>query len=453
MTTHKKPAPLRDQIIAFLTKRTEANLKQIVAATTERDFPSRVTNELNKLRADAVVECAKKKGKNELWYWLSQPATNADASVPQPAVGDNTGSRVAASMPPAADATVQPEPAPAATAPSTVAPVAEDDSMSDGTRVLLNNLETQIAKVRSVIRDGARIRLCDVGDTVLARISHLEDAVGDMRRRAELAESHRDSHLAARDELRRELDQVRAQLAPHVGGSLAASDISEAEMAKKVHALIHELRDAHREQLNMIAIASETLAAVVHSATDTSDMDLDELAKHVAEALTYSRRCTEVALKEHNDTLAENTRLVAELANQTALVEKLEHLLQSARNEAEHLRRQAQTYTTAVEDSAKPAQEYTGGSVSYYKALVQNPTEDGRAPYVAECNDIIEALNMDFAEGNAFKAIWRKAAARIGKQKRGYDGGLYDAEKVVFFGERMVIKAGIAQKPREQAPA
>jgi hypothetical protein len=33
--------------------------------------------------------------------------------------------------------------------------------------------------------------------------------------------------------------------------------------------------------------------------------------------------------------------LQIELANQTALVNKLEHLLQSARNEAEHLRRHA----------------------------------------------------------------------------------------------------------------
>jgi hypothetical protein len=422
MTTHKKPAPLRDQIIACLTKREEANLKQIVAATTERDFPSRVTNELNKLRADAVVECAKKKGKNELWYWLSQPATNADASVPQPAVGDNTGSRVAASMPPAADATVQPEPAPAATAPSTVAPVAEDDSMSDGTRVLLNNLETQIAKVRSVIRDGARIRLCDVGDTVLARISHLEDAVGDMRRRAELAESHRDSHLAARDELRRELDQVRAQLAPHVGGSLAASDISEAEMAKKVHALIHELRDAHREQLNMIAIASETLAEVVNSAIDTSDMDIHELAKTVVGMLVANRECMDEQTSGartdmrdvvsilagalpadgpeprdmHPHEIAE--AVVARLANQTALVEKLEHLLQSARNEAEHLRRHANHSGDAADMVNHPP--HYQGKVECIDAIEAALGAEG---FVAYCRG--NALKYSFRAGRKGDAV------------------------------------------------
>lgn len=84
--------------------------------------------------------------------------------------------------------------------------------------------------------------------------------------------------------------------------------------------------------------------------------------------------------------------------------------------------------------------EYTGGSSSYYKVLVKNPTTLSE-PYEAECNDIIEALEMNFAEGNAFKAIWRKAKARQGVVKRGYDNGLYDSEKVVFFGERMVVEA------------
>ena len=84
--------------------------------------------------------------------------------------------------------------------------------------------------------------------------------------------------------------------------------------------------------------------------------------------------------------------------------------------------------------------EYTGGSVSYYKAPVAAPLSGG-APYVAECNDIIEALGMTYAEGNAFKAIWRLCAARtLGVKKRGYTDGLYDAEKVEFFGARMVAQ-------------
>lgn len=90
-----------------------------------------------------------------------------------------------------------------------------------------------------------------------------------------------------------------------------------------------------------------------------------------------------------------------------------------------------------VESSASQP-EYTGGSVNYYKVGIKSPTTKDNPPYVAECNDIIEALDMNYAEGNAFKALWRRAAARKGLQKRGYTDGLYDAEKVVFFGKRLV---------------
>lgn len=86
------------------------------------------------------------------------------------------------------------------------------------------------------------------------------------------------------------------------------------------------------------------------------------------------------------------------------------------------------------------SREYTGGSVGYYKIHVENPTTLS-APYDVECNDIIEALQMDYAEGNAFKAIWRIAAARLGKSKRGYVDPVYDAEKTEFFGGRMVSQA------------
>lgn len=104
--------------------------------------------------------------------------------------------------------------------------------------------------------------------------------------------------------------------------------------------------------------------------------------------------------------------------------------------------------------------EYTGLSVNYYKVPVSNPTSPDTAPYTAECNDIIEALGMNYAEGNAFKAIWRSCAARhLGLSKRGYDDAKYDAEKVVFFAKRMVeqstqIKKGtlneVTRTPEEQ---
>lgn len=84
--------------------------------------------------------------------------------------------------------------------------------------------------------------------------------------------------------------------------------------------------------------------------------------------------------------------------------------------------------------------EYSGGSSDYYKVEITNTTTPFALGYTAECNDIIEALGMNFAEGNAFKAIWRRAAQRtLGKRKAGAkDDGLYDAEKVEFFGKRLV---------------
>lgn len=101
---------------------------------------------------------------------------------------------------------------------------------------------------------------------------------------------------------------------------------------------------------------------------------------------------------------------------------------------------------------APAAPEYTGGSVSYYRVEVKDPTSPDLSPYIAECNDIIEALGMNYAEGNAFKAIWRRAAAQnLGLSKKGYKDGLYDAEKTEFFGGRMVAQARRAAAVAEGA--
>jgi hypothetical protein len=94
------------------------------------------------------------------------------------------------------------------------------------------------------------------------------------------------------------------------------------------------------------------------------------------------------------------------------------------------------------------AEEYTGGSVSYYAVDINRPLDEKADPYKAECQDIIDALGMDFNEGCAFKAIWRRAAARnLGLRKKGYDEGLYDAQKVEFYGARMVAKSTPAGGP------
>lgn len=91
------------------------------------------------------------------------------------------------------------------------------------------------------------------------------------------------------------------------------------------------------------------------------------------------------------------------------------------------------------EQGCEPPEQLTGGSSDYYQVPIHNPTTPGRDKYTAECNDIIEALDMRFAEANVFKAIWRRAAARLGNGKPGATSK-YDAEKMVFFSERELEK-------------
>ena len=92
-------------------------------------------------------------------------------------------------------------------------------------------------------------------------------------------------------------------------------------------------------------------------------------------------------------------------------------------------------------ESAVMAQpENSGAHAAYYELTIQRP-KSGGAAYKAECQDIIEALQMDFNEGNAFKAIWRRCAARsLGKVKKGNEDPLYDAQKIAFYGGRILAK-------------
>lgn len=78
-------------------------------------------------------------------------------------------------------------------------------------------------------------------------------------------------------------------------------------------------------------------------------------------------------------------------------------------------------------------EEHTGGSSSYYDLQI--------GPTTIKCLDIIEGLDMSYNEGNIFKAVWRIAAAKQGKKKKG-NNMHYDAEKIVFFGERLLEEHG-----------
>ena len=81
--------------------------------------------------------------------------------------------------------------------------------------------------------------------------------------------------------------------------------------------------------------------------------------------------------------------------------------------------------------------ENSGAQAAYYELTIQRP-KSGGAAYKTECQDIIEALKMDFNEGNAFKALWRRAAGRLGNVKKGNEDPLYDAQKIKFYGTRIL---------------
>lgn len=82
-------------------------------------------------------------------------------------------------------------------------------------------------------------------------------------------------------------------------------------------------------------------------------------------------------------------------------------------------------------------QKLTGGKVNYYLVFVQHPQRSDQVPYQAECEDIIQALGMDFNEGCLFKALWRSANARKGNGKPDHKA-TYDAEKMVHYSSRIL---------------
>ena len=94
---------------------------------------------------------------------------------------------------------------------------------------------------------------------------------------------------------------------------------------------------------------------------------------------------------------------------------------------------------TGTRPKAALTVENSGAHGSYYSVVVEKPLNPDQVKYIAECNDIIEALDMNFAEGNGFKALWRKAAARQGNGKKD-NSALYDAEKVLWSGKRLVAQ-------------
>lgn len=84
-------------------------------------------------------------------------------------------------------------------------------------------------------------------------------------------------------------------------------------------------------------------------------------------------------------------------------------------------------------------QVLTGGKVNYYLVNVLYPQRTEQPPYQAECEDIIEALELNFDEANIFKEIWRSANARKAKGKPGHSAK-YGAEKILHYATRILAR-------------
>lgn len=83
------------------------------------------------------------------------------------------------------------------------------------------------------------------------------------------------------------------------------------------------------------------------------------------------------------------------------------------------------------------AAENSGGRVNYYLVEVKHPQREDQPPYRAECEDLIEALDLNFDEANMFKEIWRGARARQGAEKEG-NTALRGAQKLVHYAGRIL---------------
>lgn len=95
--------------------------------------------------------------------------------------------------------------------------------------------------------------------------------------------------------------------------------------------------------------------------------------------------------------------------------------------------------------------ELTGGKTNYYLVRVSHPQRQEQAPYQAECEDIIEALELTFDEANIFKEIWRGANARKNNGKPGHTTK-YGAEKIAHYAQRILKREQRGTKKANSTP-
>ena len=82
-----------------------------------------------------------------------------------------------------------------------------------------------------------------------------------------------------------------------------------------------------------------------------------------------------------------------------------------------------------------------GGLTNYYLVNVKHPQREEHQSYIAECEDIIEALELNFDEANIFKEIWRTANERTHGLGKAGNTPLRSAQKLVHYSGRILKKA------------
>lgn len=362
---------LRDSISAHLESAGEATQAQITKAVGMADFPSRVIKELNAMRTDALIE-AERRGKGpELTYWLVAIDTPQDRR-PEPA-------------PPAATSTPPAEPTRGkqdrrialqaiiqgrtlADAIATRDAAATLGCTPEGVLWILRHEEAVGRAKRLHEKDGKRglwiydprttphtqpaeVKITGSSASVSTPLSE-GAAVQPNPAPVQLADVSPAAPVAADVKPKSRFNQgPRDRAASDATSSAPRAASTPPPPVQPDEGLLHiisKIRDAIGDQSSMLSELPDrirTLWAMMEQQAKNLDCIHALLADRVCGGIDPSDlgevECAERAARMIDDLIAEIPQRDAELRNQKALVEKIEHLLQSARNEAEHLRRHA----------------------------------------------------------------------------------------------------------------
>lgn len=345
MNARDNTVTLRVQIATHLDAAGESPAGKIAKAVGKSDYPSIVVRELNAMRTDGLVECEQRGKKKELAYWLAVPlaqivaAQQADAApastLPDGIKPGTRGALVWGALSGGRELTGR-EIAAALKCPSS----AVDPLLSTYAKSGILDRQKDADGIYRYRQPTSAAPHPEVGQNTGSSASDVTSTTTP----AEGAAVHQPAPAAAAPSAAPAAEDDTDEEMPPADPALLAS--ANRMLCERMEGVAHALRGSGLPGLRNVTAsedlqphvaaltgayqmamagssgagrvnsaierASEVLAAVIESASiDTSDMDLEELAERAADQLRNAR----------------------------AMNAKLEHLLQSARNEADHLRR------------------------------------------------------------------------------------------------------------------